>query len=136
MRLRDRQAIPLAAMGQAGYDSAPFLLAKSTANSTLEIPMGRLTFMFFGLVVGAVGIFMALNYHLLKTSTGLELCPKRSASLSETYVDIRTFTAADWATHVTLSADIVAAEKQHLMGESPAAAVEGSIHEMINEVRQ
>ncbi|HTQ39406.1 MAG TPA: hypothetical protein VMJ32_10275 [Pirellulales bacterium] len=98
--------------------------------------MGRMFFMFVGIVVGAVGIFMALNYHLLETSTGLQLCPKRSASLSETYVDIRKFTAADWASHPTLTADIAAAEKQHLMGESPAAAVEGSVHEMINEVRQ
>ncbi len=98
--------------------------------------MGRLTFMFFGFIVGAIAIFGALNFHLLETNTGLQLCPKRSVSLSETYVDIRKFTAADWATHATLSADIVAAEKQHLMGESPAAAVETTVHEMINEVRQ
>ena len=98
--------------------------------------MGRLSFMMLGVIIGAGAIFGAFNYHLLKTSTGLQLCPKRSASLAETYVDIRKFTAADWASHPTLSADIVAAEKQHLMGESPATAVENSMHEIVNEVRQ
>ena len=98
--------------------------------------MGRLSFMFLGIIIGGGAIFGAFNYHLLKTSTGLELCPKRSASLSETYIDIRNFTAADWASHPALSADIVAAEKQHLMGESPTTAVENSVHQILNEVRQ
>jgi hypothetical protein len=98
--------------------------------------MGRMTFMFLGIIIGAGVIFGAFNYHLLQTSTGMQICPKRSASLSETYVDIRKFTAADWATHPTLSADIVAAEKQHLMGESPTTAVENSFHQIVNEVRQ
>jgi hypothetical protein len=98
--------------------------------------MGRLFFMFVGFIIGAGAIFGAFNYHLLKTSTGLQLCPKRSASLSETYVDIRKFTAVDWTNHPTLSADIVAAEKQHLMGESPTTAVENGVHEIVNEVRQ
>jgi hypothetical protein len=98
--------------------------------------MGRIFFMFLGVIVGATAIVMAFNYHLLETNTGLQLCPKRSASLSETYVDIRKFTATDWASHPTLSADIVAAEKQHLMGESPTAAVKESVHEIVNEIRQ
>ncbi|HZZ28275.1 MAG TPA: hypothetical protein VFE46_09770 [Pirellulales bacterium] len=97
--------------------------------------MGRLFFLFFGFIIGAIVIFGAFNFHVLETSSGLQLCPKRSASLSETYIDIRKFTAADWASHPTLSADIVAAEKQHLMGESPTTAVENTVHEMINEVR-
>jgi hypothetical protein len=92
--------------------------------------------MFVGIIIGGGAIFGAFNYHLLKTSTGLQLCPKRSASLSETYVDIRNFTAVDWASHPSLSADIVAAEKQHLMGESPTTAVENSVHQILNEVRQ
>ena len=72
---------------------------------------------------------------LLRTSTGFQLCPRRSQSLSETYVDIRQFTAADWASHPTLSADIVAAQKQHLLGESPTTAIENGVHEFVNEIR-
>ena len=97
--------------------------------------MGRLTFMFAGFIVGAGTIFSAFNYHLLRTSTGFQLCPRRSQSLSETYVDIRQFTATDWASHPTLSADIVAAEKQHLMGQSPTTAIENGVHEFVNEIR-
>ncbi|HEY2826739.1 MAG TPA: hypothetical protein VGJ04_03995 [Pirellulales bacterium] len=98
--------------------------------------MGRISVMFGGIIIGGGAIFGAFNYHLLQTSTGLQLCPKRSASLSETYVDIRKFTATDWASHPSLSADIVAAQKQHLLGESPTTAVENSFHQIINEVRQ
>jgi hypothetical protein len=98
--------------------------------------MGRIFFLFVGFFLGGAVIFGAFNYHVLKTSDGLELVPKQSAHLSETYVDIRSFSASDWLKHPDLAADIVAAEKHHLMGRSAAQTIEDGVKNFIDEIRR
>jgi hypothetical protein len=89
--------------------------------------MGRFSTLMFGMVLGGAAIYGAFSYHIIKADSGFTLVTKRSASLSETYVDIRSFTLADWAKHPELSADIVAAEKQQLLTPTPQNAVQGAV---------
>jgi hypothetical protein len=116
-----------------GYDSAPDGAIKSTAEYAT---MGRIFFLVAGFFLGGAVIFGAFNYHLLKTKDGLELVPKQSAHLSETYVDIRSFTASDWTKHPDLAADIAAAEKHHLLGQSAEKTIEDGVKKFLNEIRQ
>jgi hypothetical protein len=51
-------------------------------------------------------------------------------------VDVSKFTVADWATHPALSADVMAAEKAHLLNENPAKSLENSVNQIIGEIRQ
>jgi hypothetical protein len=89
--------------------------------------MGRLSFMFLGIVVGGAAIYGAFSFHIVKSDSGLTLVPKRSASLSDTYVDIRSYNMSDWAAHPALSADIVAAEKQQLMNGSAQGQIQNQV---------
>src|SRR5262249_10110511 len=100
------------------------------------ISMGRFSFLIVGMVIGGTAIYMAFSYHVVKSDTGYTLVPKRSASLSETYIDIRNFTLADWANHPALSADIVAAEKQQLLSGAPQNTLQGAMQGAIQDYRR
>jgi hypothetical protein len=97
--------------------------------------MGRLSTLVFGFALGCGAIYCAFNYHIVKSDAGLQFVPKRSASLSETYVDIRKFGVSDWAAHPALSADIIAAEKTQLMGETAPNMLENGARDVLNNLR-
>jgi hypothetical protein len=97
--------------------------------------MGRISTLIFGFALGCAAIYGAFNYHVVKSDSGLEFVPKRSASLSETYIDIRKFTVSDWAAHPALSADILAAEKTQLMGQTAPNAIESGARELLNNIK-
>jgi hypothetical protein len=48
----------------------------------------------------------------------------------------RVFGVSDWAAHPALSADIVAAEKSQLMGQSAANPIEGEVRNILNEIHR
>lgn len=101
--------------------------------------MGRLFWLFAGVVIGGGFMYGAFNYHVLKTDKGFELVPKRTASLTDCYVDVSKFTLADWGSHPDLSADVMAAEKSHLLNDSGSnvgSAVESGLQKVFNEIRQ
>jgi hypothetical protein len=98
--------------------------------------MRRLFYLFVGILIGGAAILTAFNFHIVKTDKGLELVPKASLGLGETYVDIRSFSAADWANHKQLAADIVAAEKAHILGDSAHQSIGDEIKLWIDKVRR
>ena len=49
-----------------------------------------------GAVVGGASVFASLSYHFVQTKQGVVTIPKISPTFTETYVDVRPFTAADW----------------------------------------
>ncbi len=102
--------------------------------------MGRFFFLLLGFVIGGSAIYTAFKYHVVKADSGIELIPKGTPSLADTYVDIRNYTVSDWAAHPTLSADIVAAEKTKLMGgsaaNSAANTVQDEVQNLLNEIRR
>ncbi|MBI1371457.1 MAG: hypothetical protein GC159_01665 [Phycisphaera sp.] len=51
------------------------------------------------LLIGAGLMYYALGHHFVKASTGSVTVPKASLTLSDTWVDIREWTAADFKEH-------------------------------------
>jgi hypothetical protein len=80
--------------------------------------MGRLTTFVFGGVIGAVLVFGALKYHLVKAGDGYHLVPKTESSLEDAYVDIRSFGPEQWSQHQELMSALVKADKTNLIGET------------------
>lgn len=69
----------------------------------------------FGFIAGGIFVLGSLKYHVIKADDGIHLVPKMGATFSETFVDIRTFSANDWAQHPNVTAALVRADKGHLM---------------------
>jgi hypothetical protein len=97
--------------------------------------MGRLFWLFAGVLIGGGLVYGAFNYHVLRTDKGFELIPKRTATLSEAYLDVSKFTAADWGAHPALAADVMAAEKSHLLNET-GSTLESGLQRVVNEIQQ
>ena len=64
--------------------------------------LSRLSWLISGMVLGAVLTLGAQRYHVVHTKDGLTLVPKRNATLSDAYVDVRTWGVADWSKHPDL----------------------------------
>lgn len=86
----------------------------------------------FGMLVGAGLLYGAQTYHIVRSDEGLVLIPKLSTPLSDTYVDIRQFGAADWAAHKALTAAILKADRGKLLKDS----VVKKAHEKLDDVLQ
>ncbi len=77
--------------------------------------MNRIGTFFLGFLVGAVTIYASLHYHVLRTADGVQLIPKLTSTLSETFVDVRQFGFQEWSEHQALAAAIARAGKSELL---------------------
>lgn len=89
-----------------------------------------------GMAVGGLLLWGALQYHVLHTKNGLRLIPKVNASLAKTYVDIRSFTIADWARNTDLVLALTNANQRDLMGNAAGDAVQNGIDRWLNRDNQ
>ena len=80
--------------------------------------MKRIPAFLFGVFFGAMGMFLSMNYHLVRSKDGFHLVPKMAAKFEQPYVDIRNFTLDDWKQHQSLAVAIMKANKSNLMQES------------------
>ncbi len=71
-----------------------------------------------GLIVGASVMFLAMNYHVVRSKEGLHLIPKIAAKFDQPYVDIRNFTLEDWNRHQALALAIVKSKDSNLLKDS------------------
>jgi len=85
-----------------------------------------------GMVVGGLLLWGMLQYHVLHTREGLRLVPKVNASLAKTYVDIRTFTVADWARNTDLVLALTNANQRDLMGNAAGNALQNGLDRLLN----
>src|SRR4051794_28009123 len=90
--------------------------------------MRRLPTFIFGMVVGGLLIYLALNYHLIRAKDGLHLVPKVSATLADTYVDVRSFRPGDF---VNLR-DVVTALLKSGQGELIASLAADSVRNSLS----
>jgi hypothetical protein len=93
--------------------------------------MSRVSSFFMGMITGAVLLHTATSYHVVRANDGFHLVAKQPARLSETYVDIRTFTMSDWTAHPQLASALVQANKQQLLGDSAAARIHESVNQLL-----
>jgi hypothetical protein len=93
--------------------------------------MSRFGTFLLGMVVGIVLYTATTHFHVVRARDGFHLVAKQSAQLSETYVDIRQFTMADWVDHPQLAAALTKANKQYLIGDSAATSLQESASQLV-----
>jgi len=95
---------------------------------------GRIGTFIFGAVAGGLCVLGALRYHVVKAEDGFHFVPKMSATLSETYVDVRDFGPGDWTEHPTVTAAIVRDGKSHLIKGAAVDSLFGSVENMLQSM--
>jgi hypothetical protein len=94
--------------------------------------MKRLMTFFFGMIAGAALLLGAQRYHVIRAEDGLHMVPKLHASLSSTYVDIRNFTVADWASHPDLASAMIADDRRELVEGAASDALQNGLDRLLN----
>jgi hypothetical protein len=85
------------------------------------------------MATGAVLMYSATLYHVVRATDGIHLVAKQPPRLAETYVDIRNFTMTDWASHPQLASALVQGNQQRLLGDSAAGAVRDAVKQALPE---
>lgn len=96
-------------------------------------PVGKLYNFVLGVVVGFFLYHAATNYHLVYANDGVHLVAKVQPRLAESYVDVRSFTPADWAKHPQLMLDLQQAGKGHVLTGAAADAVNNAVERGVNQ---
>ena len=68
-----------------------------------------------GFIVGGATVLGALRYHVVRAADRVHFVPKMSATLSETYVDIRQYTPQEWSNHQAVAAALIRDGKGNLV---------------------
>jgi hypothetical protein len=89
--------------------------------------MGRIGSFLCGTVVGAVTVFGALKYHVVRANDGVHFVPKVTSGFEDTYVDIRQFGFSDWNRHRSLAMALVKSDRAELMDETAALQIRQSV---------
>jgi hypothetical protein len=95
--------------------------------------MSRIWTFLSGMAAGALLLYTAMNFHVIRSSDGFHLVVKRPARLAESYVDIREFGMADWAAHPQIATALVQANKQQLLGDSATSSIHQSLNQLLPE---
>ncbi len=96
--------------------------------------MSRLSTFLLGMVAGAGLLHGATNYHIVRAADGFHLVAKQPPRLSETYVDVRSFTMADWAARPQLATALVQDNQQQLLGNSADGALQNKVHQLLPDL--
>jgi hypothetical protein len=96
--------------------------------------MSRLSTFLLGVVVGAVGILVSMNFYVVHANDGLHLVPKLVTQLEVPYVDIRKFGLQDWQQHQSLAVAIVKANKSELMTDSSLGSFKQATQDLLNRL--
>jgi hypothetical protein len=96
--------------------------------------MKRFTSFLAGVVVGAVGLYWAMTFHIVRANDGLHVVRKVTCGLSDAYVDIRTFDSADWYRHTGLSVAVVHAGKEHLLSDTSLYGLRQTAHSALESL--
>lgn len=97
--------------------------------------MRRLPTFIFGMLLGGLLIYLALNYHLIQAKDGLHLVPKLSATLAGSYVDVRSFTPADLARHKEIVGAIMKSGQDDLIKSIAADSLENGVDRWLPQQR-
>lgn len=96
--------------------------------------MKRFSSFLAGVVVGAVGLYWAMTFHVVRANDGLHVVRKVTCGLSDAYVDIRAFNSADWYQHTGLSVAVVHAGKEHLLSDSSLYGLRQTAHSALESL--
>jgi hypothetical protein len=93
--------------------------------------MKRISTFLLGMATGAMLMYGATLYHVIRAADGIHVVAKQPPRLAETYVDIRKFTMTEWATRPQLASAIVQAGRQQLLGDSAAGALRDAVNQAL-----
>lgn len=85
----------------------------------------------FGLVLGGGLVYFGLVYHLVQSEDGFHLVPKLQPTFAESYVDVRKFSAADWANHRNLVMAIMQAKQERILTSSATEQMQQSVDQVL-----
>ncbi len=96
--------------------------------------MNRISSFFAGMVVGAVLLFVAMQFYVVRANDGLHFIPKLAAKLENPYVDIRKFTLNDWQNRQPLAVAIMKANQGNLMQDSALGGFKQAAQKTLDQI--
>ncbi len=96
--------------------------------------MNRVGWFVSGVVAGAALMFGSLKYHFLYTKDGLKAVPKLSATLSETFLDVREFSGSDWAEHKSVMAAVIQADESGLLQSAAIDSIRDGVGRWVDGI--
>lgn len=90
----------------------------------------------FGMAVGGTLVFGAQRYHVVRTDRGVELVRKLSPGFGETYVDVRNYSAADWAEHPSIAAALMRSGNEHVLQDDAADSIRQELGGLIDGLKR
>ena len=85
--------------------------------------MSRISSFFMGVIVGAGGLYISMNYYIVRTKENVHLVPKVAAKLEMPYYDVRKYTLDDWKNHPSLGVAIIKSNNQTLISDASFESV-------------
>ena len=87
---------------------------------------------FFGMICGAVLLYVAEHYHVVRGNDGVFLVSKISNNFSDIYVDTRDFTLTDWKEHKPLAAAIMKSSRADMLEDASLTGFKASVSSMVD----
>lgn len=86
-----------------------------------------------GLVIGGTTVYVAYQYHLVRTGDRLLVVPKVQPSLIDLYADVRKWQVEEWKKHPALARDLVASGHSK---EITQTATDGLVDEFLEGLQK
>ncbi|MDA8746428.1 hypothetical protein N9N28_17530 [Rubripirellula amarantea] len=86
----------------------------------------------YGMITGAVLLYVAMHYHVVRGNEGVFLVSKISNNLSDVYVDTREFKLADWQNHKPLAAAIMQSGKSEMLSDASMKGFRDSVSDLVS----
>ncbi len=90
----------------------------------------------FGIVFGAIGMYVVLLHHVVRAPDGFHLIRKTTATLGGCYADIREYNLDDWKANPNLTVAISASGKTHLLTENAFKNVKEAGQQLWDDLQQ
>lgn len=87
---------------------------------------------FYGMITGAVLLYVAMHYHVVRGNEGVFLVSKVSNNLSDIYVDTREFTLTDWQAHKPLAAAIMQSNQSEMLSDASMNGFRNQISSLVD----
>ena len=86
---------------------------------------------FAGMICGAIMLYVAMHYHVVRGKEGVFLVPKIRNQLSGAYVDIRDFQLSDWQQHKQLAAAMVKNNQSDLLQDASLSGFRSHVGNLV-----
>lgn len=95
--------------------------------------MRRILWLGCGTVFGAVMMWAAMSYHLIRTRDGITMVPKYHAQLASTFIDVRQWGVTEWTEHPELVMTLERNQRTEIIGDAKVLGT--TLRDAMNIVR-